>query len=183
VAASPVTLSISGAIGAGLDNPVTWRGPGGPGDMIQIYDPAAGAVVSEAPAIGQMGADNVTMIRAPERFGGYELRYWSGSRHAALRMLPIVVERGTGWLRTPVEVNAGDKFTVGWNGPAAPGQVYRIIDPATAAVLSEQPASDGGEALEATFKAPDRAGRYRVQLVDTGTGFVISDLPLEVDPN
>jgi hypothetical protein len=183
VAASPVTLSIGGAIGAGLENPVRWRGPGGPGDMIQIYDPAAGAVVSEAPAIGQTGAENVTTIRAPERFGGYELRYWSGSRQATLRTLPIMVERGTGWLRTPVEVNAGDNFTIVWNGPTAPGHVYRIVDPASETVLSEQPASDGVKALEATFKAPGRAGRYRVRLVDTGTGFVISDLPLEVDPN
>jgi hypothetical protein len=182
VAAVPVTLSIASAIGAGLDNPVNWRGPGSPGDMIQIYDPASRSVVAEAPAVGTPGTGNVTAIRAPERFGAYELRYWSGKRHVPLRSLPIVVEEGTAWLRSPVEVNAGDKFEVSWNGPAAPGHVYRIVDEAGGAVVAERPAWEGGRAVAAKLKAPKHAGRYRIQFVDGATGFVLADLPLEVDP-
>jgi len=182
VAAVPVTLSIASAIGAGLDNPVTWRGPGSPGDMIQIYDPASRSVVAEAPAVGAPGTENITTVRAPERFGAYELRYWSGKRQVPLRALPIVVEEGTAWLRSPVEVNVGDKFEVSWNGPAAPGHVYRIVEEPSGAPLAEHPAWGGGQSVAATLKAPKRAGRYRIQFVDGATGFVLADLPLEVDP-
>jgi hypothetical protein len=110
------------------------------------------------------------------------LRYWSGSRQVPLRTLPIVVEEGTAWLRSPVEVNVGEKFEVSWNGPAAPGHVYRIVEETGGAVVAERPAWEGSRVVAATLKAPKRAGRYRIQFADGATGFVLADLPLEVDP-
>ena len=89
VAGVPIMLSVPGYIGAGYDAKILWRGPGSAGDMIQIYDPAHGAVLAEAPAAGRMGAENTTILRFPERTGSYEIRYWSGAWRVALRSLPI----------------------------------------------------------------------------------------------
>jgi Ca-activated chloride channel family protein len=183
VATVPVSLSAPEALGAGYDATVLWRGPGGPGDMIQIHDPASGRVLAEAPAIGGAGALNSAVLRMPEVFGTFELRYWQGSRQVVLRTLPITVGEGIGWLRSPTEVVVGTPFSVEWAGPTGPDDVYQLVDPATGTVLSSAPALDAsGAAGPVRMTAPARPGAYRVRYVNTASGYVVADLPLDVDP-
>lgn len=175
VAAVPVRLSVPRQLAAGLESRVVWHGPADAGDMLRLVDPASGAVVAEAPATGTAGAENVTMLRAPETQGDYQLQYWSGARHSALRSLPVSVVRGSAWLRTPVQVGSGASFTVDWHGPVSEGHAFRIVDPATQTVIQSRPGAES-----ATLTAPTRTGRYRVQYVDADSGHVFSDLPLRV---
>lgn len=177
VAAVPVTLSVPQQMAAGLDARVVWRGPGNPGDMLRIVDPASGAVLSEAPAVGTPGARNETVLRAPEQLGDYRLQYWSGARRSVLRALPVTVVRGNAWLRTPVQVYAGEQFTVEWRGPPSEDNAFRLVDPVTDTVVTSQ---RGGAA--ATLTAPTRTGKYRIRYVNAETGHVFSDLPLQVRP-
>jgi Ca-activated chloride channel family protein len=184
VAAMPVLLSLPEPLGAGYDAPVRWRGPGAEGDMIQVFDPASGQVVAEVPAIGHPRALNTTMVRMPESRGAVEIRYWRGTRQVALRVMGATVGDGIGLLRSPVEVVVNSAFTVEWTGPAGPDQVYQLVDPKTGAVLTEVPAVNAsGVAHPARMIAPAKPGDYRVRFVNTGSGFAVADLPLDVDPN
>lgn len=94
VAALPIVLSVPEQMRAGREAEVRWRGPARPGDMIRIIDPDTGAVLSEAPASGKPGTENVTVLPAPKQIGAYALEYRSGERAATLRRLPISVTRG-----------------------------------------------------------------------------------------
>lgn len=179
VAALPITLSAAHGLGAGIDTPVEWRGPANPGDMIQIYDPAGGAVISEVPAEGRPGVINVAVLRGPEALGDYQIRYWSGTRQAVLRSLPVTVGAGDAWLRTPIEVFVGETFMVEWQGPSDADHLYQIVDPETDTVVTSQTGSGSGSAR---LMAPSAPGAYRVQLVNIATGSVLADLPLDVDP-
>lgn len=91
VAATPVTLSVPEQLGIGLPAEIRWRGPARPGDMLQIVDPRTGAVLSETPAVGERGAENVAVLQAPLEPGAYRVRYWSGLKQATLRALPVRV--------------------------------------------------------------------------------------------
>lgn len=183
VAAVPVLLSLPEPLGAGYDAPVRWRGPGAEGDTIQVFDPASGQVVSEVPAIGKLGALNTTMLRMPEARGAVEIRYWRGTQRVALRVMGATVGDGIGMLRSPVEVVVKSPFTVEWTGPAGPDQVYQLFDPKAGSVLAEVPAVDAAGAVHpARMVAPARPGDYRVRFVNTGSGFIVADLPLDVDP-
>lgn len=175
VAAVPVTLSVPQEMAAGLDTRIVWQGPADPRDMLRIVDPASSAVLSQAPADGTPGARNETMLRAPERLGDYRLQYWSGARQSVLRSLPVTVVRGNAWLRTPVQVYAGAQFSVEWRGPPSDNNAFQLVDPATDTVLTSQ---TGG--ATATLKAPTRTGKYRLRYVNTETGHIFSDLPLQV---
>ena len=179
VAATPVTLSVPEQMSAGLDTKVRWRGPGNPGDMLQIVDPASGAVVSEAPAVAAVPGDKTeTVLRAPEELGEYRLRYWSASRNAVLRALPVRVVQGNAWLRAPLTVHAEEPFEVRWYGPVSNDQAFRIVDPLTDTVAVSQPGAE-----QATLTAPGRTGNYRMRYVNTGTGHLLADLPLRVTPD
>jgi hypothetical protein len=178
VSAVPVTLSAPRGLGAGIDTAIEWRGPANPGDMLQVYDPATAAVLAETPAEGQPGAVNITNLRGPESLGDYQIRYWSGANQVVLRSLPVTVTNGDAWLRTPIEVNVGDTFSVEWYGPTDADHVYQIVDPQTGTVVTSQPGTGAGSA---NLKAPAKAGAYRIQLINSATGFALSDLPLDVD--
>ncbi len=178
VAAVPITLSAPHGLGAGIDTQVEWRGPANPGDTIQVYDPANGAVVSEAPAEGQPGAVNVAVLRGPETLGNYQIRYWSSTRQVPLRSLTVAVQLGDAWLRTPIEVFVGEIFLAEWQGPNDADHIYQIVDPATGTVVTSLTGSGAGTAR---LEAPSVPGAYRVQLANAQTGFVLADLPLDVD--
>lgn len=181
VAAVPVTLSVPQQLGTGIPGEVRWKGPAARGDRLQVVDPATGEVVSETAAEGQPGAWNSSVIRGPGAIGDYRLRYVTGGG-AILRVLPIRVGPSRTWMRSPIEVFVGEAFPVSWEGPAEPGQQFQVVNPASDSVVSSAAPETGPTGLSATLRAPGRPGPYRVRLVNTETGQVYSDLPLDVDP-
>jgi hypothetical protein len=180
VAAHPVRLWVPEQLGAGIPGAVRWRGPARPGDRLQIVDPATGAVVSEAAAEGSAGAENLTMVRAPQAIGDYQLRYVSG-QGIVQRVLPIRVGPSRTWLRSPIEVFVRESFPVTWHGPAEEGQMFQIVEPESGTAVVSAAPETGPASVSATLRAPARAGNYRLRLVNTQTGQVYADLPLDVD--
>lgn len=181
VAAVPVRLSVPEQFGTGVPGQIRWRGPARPGDMLRIVNPASGAVISEAPAEGVAGAENVTTLRGPAQAGEYQLQYVSRERGSVLRALPITVGPAHGWMRLPEEITAGRPFDVEWRGPAAPGQLFQIIDPARDSVIaSARPRLDAA-GVSVILRAPEKPGTYRIRLIDTQTGKTYSDHPLRID--
>lgn len=181
VAAVPVTLSVPQQLGTGIPGEVRWKGPAATGDRLQIVDAASGQVVSEVAAEGKPGVWNSSVIRGPGAIGQYRLRYVSGGG-SVLRVLPIDVGPSRTWMRSPIEVFVGESFKVSWEGPAEPGQRFQLVNPASNAMVSSAAPQTDPNGISATLTAPGRPGLYRVQLVNTETGQVYSDLPLDVDP-
>jgi hypothetical protein len=66
-----------------------------------------------------------------------------------------------------------------WLGPSDTNKIYQIVDPATGTIETSQTGSGSGSAK---LIAPKKPGDYRVQFINAETGFVLSDLPLDVDP-
>lgn len=178
VAATPVMLSVPEQLGIGLPAEVRWRGPARPRDMLQIVDPRTDAVVSETPAVGEPGAENVAVLQAPSEPGAYQVRYWSGLKATTLRALPVSVLPDRAWMRAPLQVHGGEDFTVRWHGPVTSDHVVEVVNPETGELLATQP---GGERV--TLTAPGRGGSYRIRYVDKATGRVHSDLPIIVEPD
>lgn len=181
VSAVPLRLSVPERLGAGVSGEIRWHGPARPGDMIQIVDPASGGVVSETPAEGTPGAENVAMIQAPQKAGQYQLRYVSRERGAVLRVLPITVGPSRDWMRVPLSVSSGQPFQVRWYGHAGPDHLFELVDPASGSVVTSTRGSATDTGLAATIEAPRRTGRYRMRFVDTQSGQVFSDLAFTVN--
>jgi len=70
---------------------VTWQGPGGRYDEVQIVDPASGkAVAKRRLRSGDLDARKVTLT-APKAPGDYVLRYWHGENRAVMHEVPLSV--------------------------------------------------------------------------------------------
>lgn len=76
VSAVPITLAADTPIGAGASLQVRWRGPGAPGDRLQLVDPGDETVLSEVPALAITPGDlTLTVLPPPGRSGLLQLRY------------------------------------------------------------------------------------------------------------
>ena len=92
VAASPVMLEVPTDVDAGATIQVRWRGPAKAGDMLQIVDPATGAVLQSTPVAGDPGAQNISQLGVPDHSGTVELRYVALDG-TVLRSVPFQVRR------------------------------------------------------------------------------------------
>ncbi len=181
VSMAPISLSAPGAVGAGGTIELRWRGPAQVGDKLQVYDPAAGQVVSEVDALGEPGAPMATVLQAPAATGSFELRY-ALADGTVLRTLPISVATGTDWLRSPLGVSTGQRFPVIWNGASRVGHVFRIVRESSGSEISSAaPEGPTSGPLQAVLQAPTERGRYRVEYADPAAGTVVSAQPLDVD--
>ena len=179
VAAVPIVLSVPERFSAGVPGTVRWQGPAGRGDRLQIVDPSSGNVVSQVEVKGKPFGWNSTVIHAPAQPGKYLLRYVDG-RGAVLRALSVMVGPSSSWMGLPMRVPPGQTFKAMWYGTLEPGQAFEVVDPKTGAVLASAAPSAGGDTRSAMLRAPDRRGTYRVRFLNTRTGRVYSDRPLEV---
>jgi len=178
VAAVPVVLSVPALIGAGFETEIRWQGPGNPGDAIQIFDPLSGKVAVFALAEGSPGAMHSVTLPAPDLPGAYLIRYVT-VHGVVLHSLPVLIDTSRSWLRSPVDLIAGDRFSVEWRGPHGAGHRFQLVD-AEGTVLMEAADTATEGVGTAGLVAPKKAGDYRVRYIDGATGTVFADLPVEV---
>ena len=208
IAATASAASIEGPFTVDPGQTVEMMVTGGvSGGRLEIWGPVTQSGRGSVIASGEVSGGSVP-VTAPDRSGSYELRYVSpsgallarrsfevaavpvtlsvpqqfGTGIPGLRVLPIQVGPSRTWLRSPIEVFVGEPFPVSWEGPAEPDQQFQLVNPASDSVVSSATPETGPRGLSATLRAPGRPGHYRVRLVNTQTGQVYSDLPLDVDP-
>ncbi|MEO1494576.1 MAG: VWA domain-containing protein [Pseudomonadota bacterium] len=68
---------------------VSWKGPGGRYDDVQIFDPSQNKSVSSRRVRDTGGT---VTIKAPKQPGAYILRYWNGDNKAVLAEQPLIVQ-------------------------------------------------------------------------------------------
>ena len=181
VSASPITLSAPEAVEASGAIDVTWKGPGNAGDQIQVIDPATGEVVARSDLSGDPTSHNVTSLIAPDYAGTYEVAYVTGTG-AKLKTRSIAVGVDKEWIRSPLAVATGQSFEVQWKNSAPANKGVRIstrdgqvIDDKTGLVQVVD-----GEPMT-TMIAPEKAGNYRIEVIDLRSGKILKTLPLDVD--
>ena len=119
-------------------------------------------------------------ITAPGDPGSYRLRYVSADGRARasqpleVTALPIV-------LSVPEQMRAGREAEVRWRGPAGSGDLLRIVDPDSGAVLSEV-AATGSPGLEnlTVLPAPDRTGDFILEYRSREPDATLRRLPISV---
>ena len=128
---------------------------------------------------GVPAADTVS-IAAPMRPGSYELRYVGpGGDVRARATLDVAAVPVT--LEVPEKMSAGLDVRVRWQGPARPGDMLQIVDPASGRVVSEVPAVGApGDRMETEMGAPEALGEYRLRYWSASRDTVLRSLPVEV---
>lgn len=179
VSAAPIALRVGGPADPTGTIAVFWSGPGLPGDLLRVRD-LAGQVHAETVAEGAVdGAETRTLLDAPQEPGLYEIEYVTADGIVA-RSLEVDVSESRDWLRSPYGLVIGERFEVEWRGGLLKNHVFRMTTP-DGEVLVDLPllAVEDGHA-GAEFTAPDRPGRYRMEVVHLETSRVLASQPLRV---
>ena len=145
---------------------VTWQGPGGKGDKIQLSRPGAVPGSSFVQSIDASKGSPLT-FRAPAKQGRYELRYYSGSLRKLLAQRPITVgkPKPTAFLTALDEVPAGATFEVKWDGP---GHEKDWIGLATPKMKARQHKTYAytNKGNPVSLRAPSKPGVYELRYVN-----------------
>ncbi len=168
---------------------VTWEGPGGRYDSIQIFDPSArggeGKVMRTATiAYGDIEQHQVTLA-APAKLGAFELRYWDGTGRRVIATRPFEVIETQVALSGPETVEIGRPILVEWQGPGARYDNVRIFDPSALngegkVVRQKRLRNDDFEHHKVTLPAPAKVGEYELQYWNGENKTILARRPIRV---
>lgn len=178
VAATAITLQAPEVAIAGAEMELTWEGPATTDSQLAIVERGTDTAIELHDVPKQSGT---MVVQAPDRTGNYAVQY--RAKGTVLTEIPLEVVAGGGWLRGPLTVDASQEFSVEWLGPIGPAKTVRIATEAGEEFYAQITMSgqEQGPGF-ATIIAPDRPGRYVIQVIDNATGDAVSSLPLVVDP-
>ncbi|MBT8496359.1 MAG: VWD domain-containing protein, partial [Deltaproteobacteria bacterium] len=172
VTAPSVSLQAPAKVTVGGDFEVTWSGPGGGGDYVDLaakgHTKIHGYVTYGWARKDDDGKPKPARLRAPTAPGSYDIRYIAtpaGGR-AALAKTTIVVEDTKASLQAPKTVAPESKFEISWTGPMHRGDFVTIaeLNQPGDKYVTYQWARNG----KATFKAPKKPGSYQVRYILAG---------------
>jgi Ca-activated chloride channel family protein len=161
VAEKPASLDAPASVAGGADFDVSWTGPGGSFDEIQLTPPPTpdGSRIEYARAT-ESGTPAV--LTAPLQAGSYELRYWSSRSRTVMARRSIDVSAVSATLDLPASIEGGATLAVNWTGPGARFDEIQIasVDAANGEALARADIGAGGSQ---TLSAPLSAGEYDVR--------------------
>jgi len=166
---APAALSAPTGGAAGSAITVTWKGPNGAGDYIDIVEAGATRTEGELSYVYTEGGSPQT-IRLPAQAGDYDLRYIleGGSGRQILASVPLKVQEATASLAFPPQVEAGAPIVVTWSGPAAPGDYVDLVPEGYAETHSELDYFYAGEEESGAMTAPGETGTYDIRYILEG---------------
>lgn len=169
-----VALVAPASVPAGSAMDITWKGPGGQGDYVDIV-PAGHQEAAGEITYWHTESGNPAKLKAPGDPGSYQLRYVleAADGRKVMTTVPLEVTKATATLAFPPAAPAGTDFTVSWQGPGGSGDYVDIV-PAdhqetsgeiTYAFLDQ---SADGETVE--LKLPGKPGAYVVRYILDAAG-------------
>lgn len=185
-----VSLDAPATVDIGARFDVSWVGPGGIRDRVDIIDPSGGPGNEEERLRGARLVNGdfenrtVTMV-APAEPGFYQLQYWNGDNSAVLATREIEVLESAVSLTADAEVAMGTRFIVGWEGPGANRDVVEIFDPAARGGEGEvvggvRLVNSDYENRQVAINAPATPGKYLLRYWNGDNSTVLATLPLTV---
>jgi len=162
-------------VAAGSEFEVIWDGPDDERDYVTIVavDAREGAFLG----YGYTQNGSPALVRAPDEFGTYELRYVHGPSDKTLATAQIEVVEVFGTVEAPAEVAAGAEFEVIWTGPSNQGDYITIV----AAGAEESEFEDYAytqNGSPAKITAPDGIGDFEVRYVFGQSRTVLASTPI-----
>jgi Ca-activated chloride channel family protein len=183
VVAATVRLTVQPSAEAGEPMSVTWEGPGGEGDYLDIV-PVGHSATSGEVTYAYTRSGNPAQLTAPGKVGAYQVRYLlegPGGRKV-LAAVPLAVTRASATLNAPAVVAMGTRFKVEWTGPARRGDYVDLVPRGYAPTSGEKSYfyTTSGPAGELT--APAQAGDYEIRYVLEAPGgrHVLARRPVRV---
>ena len=160
--AAEASLTAPTEIGTLEEIPVSWTGPGNPGDALMISPIGLGAVRFTACVPTDNGSP--TAIVAPAEEGESTIRYVTGQSGRVLARSVIVVSDVRVVLSSPESVRVGRQFGVDWEGPAGEADYISLaaVGSDSKDYLNLHLAEHGSPAL---LVAPQDSGDYEVRYV------------------
>ena len=184
VAATEVSVSGPESVEIGRSFEVSWEGPGGTRDNVDIFDPAAKGGKGQSlysRRVVQEDLDNRKVrLVAPVAAGEYQLRYVDGPTSKTLAESPITVVATEVTISAPDTVAAGERFTVGWVGPGAARDDIEIVD-GSKRLTSARVNQGDLDARTVTLKAPDKPGSYELRYYNGDFSTVLASQPISVE--
>lgn len=186
VADAPHALEAPARIAAGTSFDVSWKGPGQPGDYVDLVRRGHTAPDGEI-AYAYLDSGNPVRLKAPGEAGPYQLRYILAAPDGrkSLVAIPLEVTPSVATLAFPPDAVAGSTISVHWRGPGAAGdyvdlvrQGHRDASGELAYAYVEQ--SEDQETV--ALRAPGAPGAYRIRYVLAAAGGhkVLAEVPLTV---
>ncbi|CAM2011034.1 vWA domain-containing protein [Acanthopleuribacter pedis] len=169
-----LTFPEQASVGAHLN--ITWQGPAGSGDRIQILEgPEPRPEVWYSAYINP--DKEVVRVDVPSRPGEYRVVYRHGRAKTVLAESVLRVKDVTVTLKVPATVKAGERMVLSWEGSHNANDRIFIMDGQGKRVRSAYAQSR----KEMAVKAPDAPGDYEVQfLVGVKHRRVVTTVPLKV---
>ncbi len=156
------SLDAPAEVAAGARFEVVWEGPDNPNDYITIVE--AGAPEGSHQSYDYTRKGSPAKIVAPDGLGAYEIRYVMGKSKRTLASRPVTLVGVAATLDAPVEVNAGARFEVAWEGPDNPNDYITIVE-AGAPEGSHHSYDYTRKGSPAKIVAPDGLGAYEIRYV------------------
>jgi Ca-activated chloride channel family protein len=155
------SLDAPAGVAGGADFNVSWTGPGGSFDEIQLT-PAPTPDGSRIEYARATEAGVPAVLTAPLQAGTYELRYWSSRSRIVMARRTIEVAAVSVSLDLPGSIEGGAPLAVNWTGPGARFDEIHIA-PAGSANGEAVTRTDIGMGGSVTLAAPLAAGEYEVR--------------------
>ncbi len=181
------TVTVAPQVDGATSFDVTWSGPGGRNDFIELWDPAARAgegqkIADRRLTNGDYDQRRVTFI-APVAPGSYELRYWNRDNRAVLATATFEVIAPEVSLSAPDTIDAGWLLKVRWEGPGARNDFIEVWDPATGTKLLDRRVTNGDMNLrEVRLPAPSAPGTYELRYYNRDNRAHLASRTIEVLP-
>lgn len=175
--AAQVTLRVAPRANAGQTVQVGVSGTTNERDFISIVPKATPEGKYEA---YQYARTNQVALQAPDVAGDYEVRYLSGQPpYKTLARASLTVAAVSAKLTAPANVDAGQDFSVTWQGPNNRQDFITLVKKGT-------PEKKYGNYVytargnPVTLRAPDEAGEYEVRYLTGGQNLTLGSTPVIV---
>lgn len=166
VTAPAATLTAPATLTGGAAFDVTWTGPAGDGDYIDIV-PAGTAETSGELKYAYTREGSPAKLRAPGKTGDYDVRYLlegPGGRKVIAKST-IKITQPTATLKSSDSVAPGAGFIVSWTGPNGDGDYIDLVKKDYLATSGELSYFYVGPKVKNELKAPAEAGEYDVRYI------------------
>ncbi len=186
VADAPHALEAPASVAAGTTFDVSWKGPGQPGDYVDLVRSDHTAPDGEI-AYAYLEAGNPVRLKAPGEAGSYQLRYILAAPDGrkALVAIPLEVTPSTATLAFPPDAIAGATISVHWRGPGAAGDYVDLVREGhrdTSGELAYAYVEQSEDQETVALRAPGAPGDYRIRYVLAAAGGhkILAEVPLTV---
>lgn len=180
------TLDAPESVGMAARFEVSWTGPDGQYDEIQLFDPSGrggdGALVTRQRLRTAPGhAEKSVQLVAPGKAGAYVLRYYQAEHRRVLATRPIQATEIDVSLTAPDSAPIASRFRVAWVGPGANYDEVRITDANQRLVTRQRVRTDKDfDSRVVNLVAPATPGEYTLEYYNLDNRKVLATRALTV---